>query len=547
MNDRADSPRVDHDGLRLATPAREHVGRCDTVVEAVHAGLREGLLPRPHPPLADRIAWNAVGSAVASGGRLLASLILARLLGAAEMGRYLFASWVIETVVLGINLGVPSALSRHLAEQQGRGELPNIVSVGRRIARWLFTASAIGGATAFALGLTWVFPGLGLPISVALGLLLCCQLWSGVAQAVLMGLQRFRALAVTNIGGTLCSLLAMGVGSALWGLYGAVGGAVMGFAASGGLAAYGIRDICQATDWSRTRADISSRAFWQYALNAWGAAVISAVVWGRMEFLFLERFAGYVQTAYFGVGLVFSSLTVQLVQLFTAGLMPHFAWCVGREDLKTLHKDYGRLTVLAAVIAFPVSALAGGVMPELLPLAFGGAYKEGVAAATWLAACGLWGFAAVGSAAVYGLGDAALIRRWSLVGAVLMAAGCWGLVPLYGAAGAAVVRFGVQGIMVAAGTLILRFRYGLPFPAVQLGKLMLSAGAAAIVARMVGVGGMGLAAGLAAGGTVYLLGIRVLGAIEHDVADGLLAVASRIPGRLGRVFAACVRLVARGA
>jgi O-antigen/teichoic acid export membrane protein len=408
----------------------------------------------------------------------------------------------------------------------------------------------IGGGTAFGLGALWVFRGFNWPISAALGLLLCCQLWSGVAQAVLIGLERFKPLAAVNLGGTLCSLLALGLGSALWGLRGAVGGATLGFAVSGTLALSRARDVWCPVAWRQTGMPVPNRAFWQYALNAWGAALISAVVWGRTELLFLERFAGYVQAAYFGIGLAFSSLTVQLLQLFTGALMPHFAWCVGRGDSKTLNRDYRWLTVLAASIAFPVAALAVGLMPDLLPLTFGSAYSEAVPAGMWLAACGLWGFATVGSAAVYGLGDAALIRRWSVAGAVLMAVGCWGLVPLYGAAGAAVVRFGVQGIMVIAGTLILRFRYGLPFPAVQLGKLLLAATAAGMAAQMVdaaiGGGWAGVAAGLAAGGTTYLLCVRGLRAIDRGIADGLRAVASGMVGPVGRTLAAAVRLVAGG-
>jgi O-antigen/teichoic acid export membrane protein len=498
--------------------------------------------------LASRISWNAAASAIASAGRLLTTMILARLLGPENMGQFTFATWLVEVGVLVVSLGVPSAVIRYVAVTSAGGARAGLTPLLRPLALWGFASTGIGSGLVFALGLIWVFPKSGWPLSAALALVLCCQLWAGVAQAVLVGLQRFKSLAAVATCGALSSLAAAGIGSAVWGAAGAIVGTGFGFAVSAAVAARLVQDaLGQGT--SRESATVgSSRGFWGYALNTWGAAVISAVVWGRTELFFLERLAGRVQVAYFGVGLVFSSVTVQLIQLFTGGLMPHFASLVGRGEAKIIERDYERLTTLAAGVSFPTSFFAIALMPELLAVIFGASYTEAVAAGRWLAASGLWMFATVGSATVYGLGDAALIRRWSLLGAFLMIVGCYVLVPGYGAAGAAAARFAVQGIMVTVGSLILQYRYGLPFPIRRLTRFLGAAAVGGLLARtaatVAGGGLSGLAAGMMVGGLAYLVALRLMRVVDADLGAALVGAAQRAPRPLGRLCRTLIELLA---
>ena len=498
--------------------------------------------------LASRISWHAAASAIGSAGRLLTTMILARLLGPENMGQFTFATWLVEVGVLGVSLGVPSAVSRHVAVTSARGASAGLAQLLRPLALWGVASTGIGSALVFTLGLIWVFPKSGWPLSVALALVLCCQLWAGVAQAVLVGLQRFKSLAAVATYGSLTSLAAAGVGSALWGVAGAIIGTGLGFAVSAAFAACLVRDAWR-QGVSRESATIGlSRDFWEYALNTWGAAVISAVVWGRTELFFLERLAGHMEVAYFGVGLVFSSVTVQLIQLFTGGLMPHFASLVGRGEAKVIDRDYERLTTLAAGVSFATSFFAIALMPELLAVMFGASYTEAVAAGRWLAASGLWTFATVGSAVIYGLGDAALIRRWSLLGAFLMIVGCYILVPGYGAAGAAAARFAVQGIMVTVGSLILQYRYGLTFPIRRLTRLLGAAAIGGLLARtaatVAGGGLSGLAAGMMVGVLAYLVALRLMRIVDPDLGAALVGAARRAPRPLGRLCRTLIELLA---
>ncbi|MGU5121379.1 hypothetical protein MAX20_28485, partial [Escherichia coli] len=110
----------------------------------------------------------------------------------------------------------------------------------------------------------------------------------------------------------LASFVGQTLGSAVWGVAGALGGAAAGFTLTAALAFR--HGGGGAADPHRIGvpdgAGLPRSAFWSYALNAWGAAVISAVTWGRTELLFLERLSTHAEAGYFPAALVFSSLSV---------------------------------------------------------------------------------------------------------------------------------------------------------------------------------------------------------------------------------------------
>lgn len=490
--------------------------------------------------LTHRAAWNALASVLASFGRLLAGIMLARLLGNEALGVYGYAVWLVEFAVLIVSFGLPQALTRFLAHAQGGGR----TSAGWRLLlrlAWTYAVVSVLGAAALY-GLVRLRLGVAVDHTLAgpLALLLALQLWAGLSQAALTGLQRFKSLARLNAANVLVLLAGQFVGASLAGVWGVILGTAAAYAVTA--AALWRLIFVQANPFRERDESEGPTAvppnFLNYAASAWVAAVVSAVTWGRAEIYFIERYADHTQVGYFTVGLLFSSLVIQVISLMAGALLPHFSMLSGADAQARLKSDYRRLTLYAAMVAFPLSLGGAALMPELVRVVFGAQYMEAVTIARLLMLAGLWAFATVGSAVVYGLGEAGLVMRWSFLGALLMVLGCLWLVPTHGASGAAATRVVVHGAMILIGAWLLRTRYGMPFPGRQLLRLALAAclcaTAAWLVAQVVLLPWAALTLGTLTGAVAYLAALRALGCILPDEGRTLATLIARFPTPIRR-------------
>lgn len=72
--------------------------------------------------LARQSAANALatGSILISGA--LSTIIVARLLGPADLGVVTYAAWVVSITLMVADLGIPGSLARYLPELRGAGD-----------------------------------------------------------------------------------------------------------------------------------------------------------------------------------------------------------------------------------------------------------------------------------------------------------------------------------------------------------------------------------------------------------------------------------------
>ena len=492
------------------------------------------------PTLLEKARWNALAVGTGSISRLLAGIVVARQLGPELTGQFAFLLWLTETATLFFSIGLPNALIRYIAVMVGQADTARAGA----LVRWCLWAYV--ALTVVAAGATYLiaryFLELSLasrtPLTTALALLVAVQLWAGLTQALLTGLQEFRTYAQVVLVSSLMLLIGQGMGAFWWGLVGVICGTVAAHAA--GIALF-LRMAFLRRGWHMyepTGTMRIDRAFLRYSLNAWLAALISSVTWGRAELFFIEKFSTHQEAAYFAVGLVFASVIVQAVSLMSGALLPHLSYLVGADQLARVSADYRRLTTAIALFAFPLSVGGVVLMPELITMVFGERYTGAVPAARWLIATGLLSFSTVGSAVIYSLGDAKVIRNWGIFGACLLVLGCVSLVPAYGAAGAAATRLGVQTLLIAIGTYLLRYRYQQPFPAKAVASAFLAAICSGLVARAIVTaadgGGTALALGIAGGGAAYGVLLRMFRVLTREDADAMRGLLARFPlvGRL---------------
>lgn len=488
--------------------------------------------------LARKLFWNACASASSSLGRLFAGVVVARQLGPETMGQFSFLLWMTEILVLIVSIGLPQALMRYLANAQGAGKMEG----QKRLLGWatrvyiVVSVVATIGMYFLARRVTFDDTSIDPALAAALSILIALQLWAGLTQALLIGLQRFETYARIALVSSLVLIAGQSLGVVFWGLYGAICGAAAAFAVGAiSFLLVANREIIRADTRHEGQHCPSqpSKEFFAYAMYAWLAAVISSVAWGRSELFFVERYAGSQEAGFFSVGLMFSSLILQTIALVSGAFLPHFSQALGAGEHARVSRDYRRLTSTIAIVAFPISLGGLALMPELMRLVFGSSYEQAVASARWLIATGLWSFATVGSAVVYGFGDAKVIARWSLLAAALLILGCFLLTPAFGASGAAAVRWCVNGLMVAIGAYLLRYKYGQPFPARDLVKTFAAASACALVARitadLVGSDLSSVVFGIVLGAFTYLASLRWLRVITPDDAQALRGLVARMP------------------
>jgi O-antigen/teichoic acid export membrane protein len=217
--------------------------------------------------------------------------------------------------------------------------------------------------------------------------------------------------------------------------------------------------------------------------------------------------------------------------LLTGALMPHFSTIFGSNDRSRLQRDYARLTSIVALFALPVSLGGVAVMPKLIPFIFGAAYADAAGPAAVLLTTGILAFAGIGSSLVYASGESAFIFKWGLLGAFLLAVGCYLAAPAYGALGTAWVRLGVQMLMIGIGTAFIHRQLKIIPPYRAVIRVAIAAAMAALVAK--GVTQIAqlssLAWGVAAGGVSYLFFLRFVQPLEGDEASALVTLTRYLP------------------
>jgi O-antigen/teichoic acid export membrane protein len=450
---------------------------------------------------------------------------MARVLGPDGAGTVAYWQWAADIAATTVAFGLPSACSRFQAEARGRGD-ESAAAAARRLAAGLHLSlvavATIVAAVAAAASSRW---SAAAPVIA----LFACQSLATTRLAVLVGQQRFRAVAAINVTGSL--LLAGGVAAAV----GTVGanGALWAMAAAQLLPLVLSLSAVAGGPKPAPKAG-AARALIAYAFFAWIASLVAALVWTRTEVWFIERSWGHSEVAMFTTGLALASLPSQGAILLTGALAPHFARRAGAADTAAIAATYALATRLVSFVLFPACAILATLTPLLLPQVFGKAFAPASGTAVVLVASAALGFANVGSALLYGTGRSAFIAIAGAVGAALAVTGCALVVPHHGAWGAAWVRLVAQVLMVLT-TVVYLARNAIPVP---IGALCRTAAAATVAAAAAwGVDTLASSLPVVAratiaaigGGIAYLAVVRVARPLEASDIDRLSPILRVLP------------------
>lgn len=450
-----------------------------------------------------------VGGLSTSFAGVLSGIIVANMLGASGTGSIAMALWIVFLAVTIADFGISGGVARYLPDSDLSAERK------QQAAGYLFKWFTI----AILLGLCFV----GLLISLFWGDIRGRYTTSGsdaVIMAVLIGAcflvhmlyaftfhflrgsGRFGTIATTALLGTVLQVSGVAVGSWFLGVPGALAGYILG-------------SLPLAVTWFRLRRSPFQRdpelrrRVGTYTRTLWLAALLSPLLWTRIDLLLVDQFAGLRMAGLFTAAAAIPALLIQLGNMVCSALLPHLA-SLNMEDRAGAARS-GLSGAMA--ILFPMAFGAAAIAPVLVPLIYGEEFGPAGITSTLLSISAAASIVTVAFSNILNLleQNRKLVTS-GILGAVLTVAFGFALIPTYGIVGAACARIAAQG----AVTVLTIWQVRSVQPGIVgawMWQLLIAASACGLVAAGViaAVGGwLGLLIAVPVGALAYLVGIWLM-------------------------------------
>jgi O-antigen/teichoic acid export membrane protein len=484
---------------------------------------------------------------------LLSGVVVARLLGTERAGTVVFTLWIASIGAPVVGAAMWAGIGRSLPELLGRGEKAQAFALSGWLARRLlaYVLFALAGGIA----LVWIDPAMarraagivapdkghqGLTILALLSALTVAQVMAGFANSCLRGEQDFGRLARLSVLSFLLQVIFVPLGAIYYDVSGAVGGYLIGQVPMATV-------IWKLLPRRGQIEDVVKVTTLRYARFAWAAAVANTFVWSRIEIFFLDRYWGRSEIAFFSVALVLSAFASQGPLLLTGAFLPLFAEKRGRRDYRAMRSAFASGTRMLAMLAIPACLGMAAIAPAMVPMLYGEAFRAAVPATMIIVAVAAASVTTViGTHLVQALERSDFVFYTAVFGALLSVIGGFLLVPEFGLMGAAISRAAVQMVMVAIGMWFVIVKLGFPFPTRSVLQIFACSACSGFVAWVIVAlvdAPASIVAAILAAGLVYLVSLRLLGAVDRDDLEKLSEALGSFPRPLPLLGAPVLRFL----
>jgi O-antigen/teichoic acid export membrane protein len=281
---------------------------------------------------------------------------------------------------------------------------------------------------------------------------------------------------------------------------------------------------------------------WQVTL----LAAVSAVVWDRSEFLFLERFSPVRELAFYSLGFSIVQQLLTVPQVFASAPGANLFVEQGR-DPSALGRVASVVVRYVALVALPLTLGLAALSPSLVLLVYGQSYAATGPVLRILAlGATVTAFLTSAQHLLMATERQGFLLRWTVVIGIVNLSLDFLLVPRAGAIGAALGNATSQAVAVIGMWVYLERWGGFRLPWTSVARTALAAAGAAAAAGACGVllpGVPGVLAGIAAGAASYLTLVRVARILDPLDQDRLLGLGRLFPAPVRPLFSRIVRLV----
>jgi O-antigen/teichoic acid export membrane protein len=397
---------------------------------------------------------------VSAGATIVVSAILARTLGPEHMGVYSYAMWLVGTLGVLANIGLPAALTKYVSEHLGRGDTATAVRIGKRLLLvQLGIAVGVCGLTACCCFFKSPYRAV---ILIAAVMILFQALQQGLL-ATLAGIQRFDQIALISLyvalaqvgSVSIAALLHAGVIGMLWATLSGLGlGTWLSYRAVDKL----LLKIPAAPSHPPETPDVFARVR-RFSLIVSYVLLLDTIVWQRSEVLFLRWYSTLPQIAFYSLAYSIAAKLADVSGTFSSTLLPLYSESYGRHGLREVGSVLRKaLKYLQMVMVFPC-LMAVAICGPLVDLLYGSNYRAVVLPLRLLLiSLAITSIGVVCSPLLVGTERQSFIAKYGTVVAVLNVILDFTLIPQHGALGAAIANCSAQIVGVIGGTIyVIRY------------------------------------------------------------------------------------------
>ena len=482
-------------------------------------------------------AWTAISHVVPQLYTVAVSIAAARFLGPSDFGRQSFIAFVALSVLAVLSTGIAMTVMRSVAEALGRQRPNEALGLVAWAVRLQIVAALAGGGGLVIAGALGARPAAAWALA---GLFVAFGVLQSVANAVLLGVQRFR-------GAALVGLVTGGITVPVTIAVLAAGGGIVGiFAVEAAVAAANLawtallaRRVLHGLAPRVAAARALRRSALRFAGWTTASSLVSLVVWGRSEFFFLAHYSTDTEIGLYSIAFAMVGALAAVPDRLSSVLVSAFATLRGASANERIRTGFARSLRLLVMLALPLTAGAAAVGPALLRLIYGDAYSDaGTVLLILVVAIPLLAVASVSASLVAAFDDARTPLLAGLFAAALNLGLAFALVPAFDAAGAAAANAGAQvAATVALYTVARRLSGPVEWHPAALARCALAAAGCALTSRgilEVTGGAPGIALAIAVGTATFaglMLALRALAADDAAWLDGHLG--HHLGGRAG--------------
>jgi O-antigen/teichoic acid export membrane protein len=407
------------------------------------------------------VFFSAVRLSIGMAATICTSAILARTLGPGNMGVYSYAMWLVGTLGILANIGLPAALTKFVSEYVGRGEGAVAARLGKRLLLTQFlVASGIAGVTLCFVLVKTPYRNI---IVLAAAMVLLQALQQGFL-AALAGVQRFDRVAVVSLYVALAQVASVAVAALFHSsVTGMLWATLVGIAVGTWLSFVAVNDLLlsllgQTPDPGPEIQDLYRRIR-KFSLTISYILLLDTIVWQRSEVLFLKWYSTLTEIAFYTLAYSVVSKMSDVGAVFTGTLLPFYSEIFGRSGLKEMGSVFRNSLRYLQMVMVPLCVLGIVLARPMVQLLYGLEFRPVVIPLQILIlSLAFTSIGGVGSPLLVGTGKQGFIAKYGTFVAVLNLSMDIVLIPRHGALGAAVANCGAQIIGVLGGTFyVLRY------------------------------------------------------------------------------------------
>ncbi|WP_042119111.1 oligosaccharide flippase family protein [Rhizobium etli] len=277
--------------------------------------------------------------------------------------------------------------------------------------------------------------------------------------------------------------------------------------------------------------------------------IIDSIFLNRLELLFLQQFWSVEMVGYYAVGLSIANIALQLPIQMTGSLLPYYSERRHSSDDSTLPVEvFAAVTRSMAYIVLPMSLGLAAISSELVLVVFGEAFRRsGTVVALLALVAPAYTFMQILSLYLLSMDRARSRLNISVIGGLLMVAGCLLVVPRLAAEGAAIVRilvFVAMSVMMIRQTGFGSQLSGLyaSLTKVTLASVLCACAAISVLEFVHGL--IGLISAIFAGTLAHFAALRVLRAVPAEDVEVMRSIVEKMPSALRRPVGRVIDFIA---